>query len=161
MTAEQALSKFEGVVVKLLRHYGVPSSNWEDCMQEGRLGILRGLNSYNPDSGASLFTWVYTHVRGAVRDYRKSCSYSLQPRNPSYSLGCYGTVGAAVKDDYHLEEQAVLEKLSSCRDGLRKQFIVNKLLEGYNHKEIAELLHVGQSRMSQLIFDIRKDISCL
>lgn len=84
--AERAvLKKYERLVHKLAWKYGftAASHTHEDLTQEGYIGLLSAIKSYDPTRGAKFMTWAYYHVRGAIT----SCGRSdrAQPKYP-YSL---------------------------------------------------------------------------
>ena len=81
----QVLKKYERLVHKLAWKYAftATSHTHEDLTQEGYIGLLSAIRTYDPDRGAKFMTWAYYHVRGAIT----SCGRydRRQPRYP-YSL---------------------------------------------------------------------------
>ena len=62
------LTKYERLCHKLARKYGfaAPSHQHEDLVQEGRIGLLQAMRTFDPSNGASFMTWAFYHVRGAI-----------------------------------------------------------------------------------------------
>lgn len=81
----QILKKYERLVHKLAWKYAftATSHTHEDLTQEGYIGLLSAIKSYDPTKGAKFMTWAYYHVRGAIT----SCGRvdRQQPKYP-YSL---------------------------------------------------------------------------
>lgn len=75
------LKKYERLVHKLAWKYSfsAPSFTHDDMIQEGSIGLLSAIRSFDPDRGAKFMTWAYYHIRGALT----SCGRSDQ-RQPKY-----------------------------------------------------------------------------
>ena len=52
----------------------------DDLVQEGSLGLLDCIDSYDPDSGNLFLTYAATAIRNAVIDYIRSQNYPLRRR---------------------------------------------------------------------------------
>ena len=76
------LEKYERLCHKLARKFAftAPSYQHEDLVQEGRIGLLNAIRSYDPSYGAAFMTWAYYHVRGVVSSAGRSDA--KQPRFP-------------------------------------------------------------------------------
>lgn len=59
---ESLCRKYQRLVHKLAWKY--PYLDHDDLVQEGFIGILEAIETYDPDRGASFFTWVYWKIRG-------------------------------------------------------------------------------------------------
>jgi RNA polymerase sporulation-specific sigma factor len=81
----QIIRKYERLVHKLARKYAFTAQahTHEDLTQEGFIGLLNAMRSYDTTKGAKFMTWAYYHVRGSIT----SCGRSdrRQPKYP-YSL---------------------------------------------------------------------------
>ena len=64
----QLLEKYERLCHKLARKFGFTATNHdhEDLVQEGRIGLISGIRSYEEGHGTVPLTWFYYHVRGAI-----------------------------------------------------------------------------------------------
>lgn len=73
LTLEDALVQFEPMVHRLVNSAKTNYvCNYEDMVQEGRVAIIEAFNNYDSDKGASLTTWVYRYISGAILDYQKA-----------------------------------------------------------------------------------------
>lgn len=79
----ELLDKYERLCHKLARKFNFTATNHdhEDLVQEGRIGLLKAMETYNPDRGASFMTWAYYHVRGAITGAGR-----VDRRQPTYPL---------------------------------------------------------------------------
>ncbi len=103
----EILEKYNRLLHKLARKFSftAPSHQHEDLVQEGRIGIINAIKTYEDDRGASFMTWAYYHIRGAV----VSCGRSdrrqpLYPVSVETSLRAYNvedpTQHPEVKEDF-------------------------------------------------------------
>ena len=119
----ELLEKYERLCHKLARKFGFTATNHdhEDLVQEGRIGLLKAMDTYETTHGAAFMTWAYYHVRGAIagagRFDRK------QPANPRSIEDCpraYNIEDPAqevvVRDD--LPSNLVLKLIEECCGGL-------------------------------------------
>ena len=79
---EAILTKYERLIHKLARKFAftAPNADHEDLVQEGRIGLLKAIETYDESYGASFMTWAYYHVRGAICGSGRSDR--RQPRFP-------------------------------------------------------------------------------
>lgn len=125
--AEQAkvelLDKYERLCHKLARKFAftAPSHVHEDLVQEGRIGLLQAIATYDENAGASFMTWAYYHVRGAIAGCGRVDS--KQPRFPrsiedderAYNIED-PTQDIAIRDD--LSTDLIKRLLTDCCGGL-------------------------------------------
>ena len=64
----ELLEKYERLCHKLARKFGFTANNHdhEDLVQEGRIGLLHAMDTYDVSHGAAFMTWAYYHVRGSI-----------------------------------------------------------------------------------------------
>jgi RNA polymerase sporulation-specific sigma factor len=76
------LHKYERLIHKLARKFAftAPNADHDDLVQEGRIGILKAIETYDESYGAGFMTWAYYHVRGAICGSGRSDR--RQPRFP-------------------------------------------------------------------------------
>lgn len=68
---EQIYQKNENLVYFFLSKYkGMP--DYEDILQEGKIGLLKAIDKYDPDSGIQFSTFAAHYIKG----YAKRCSHS-------------------------------------------------------------------------------------
>ena len=119
----QLLSQYERLCHKMARKFGFTANNHdhEDLVQEGRIGIIRAIKTYDPSHGAKPLTWLYYHCRGAIvtagRIDRRQPAYPLSfedsPRAYNIEDPSQETV---VRDD--LPRNLVYRLIEECCGGL-------------------------------------------
>lgn len=83
-TEQQVLHANMGLVVSVAKSFKPPNSTeLEEYLQEGRIGLLNGIRTYNPDKG-KLSTWATHNIRWQIMRYiskskRNNIQY-LQPQ---------------------------------------------------------------------------------
>jgi len=76
------LQKYERLCHKLARKFAftAQSHQHEDLVQEGRIGLLDAIRTYDPEYGTAFMTWAYYAVRGQIVNAGRSDQ--KQPRFP-------------------------------------------------------------------------------
>lgn len=82
------LKQYERLCHKQARKYAftAPNHDHDDLVQEGRIGLLNAISSFDRTNGASFMTWAFYHVRGSIA----SCGRidRKQPRFPHSIEDC-------------------------------------------------------------------------
>lgn len=117
------IRQYERLVHKLARKYAFTavSHSHDDLAQEGFIGLLQAVKTYDPSRGAKFMTWAYYHVRGTIT----SCGRSdrRQPKYPFSLEDCQRAYNIEdpsqeiiLKED--MPEGLVIALLESCCGGL-------------------------------------------
>jgi len=79
----ELLNKYERLCHKLARKFGFTATNHdhEDLVQEGRIGLLKAIDTYDESHGAAFMTWAYYHVRGSIASAGR-----IDRKQPKYPL---------------------------------------------------------------------------
>ena len=88
------LLKYERLCHKLARKFAFTAHthDHDDLFQEAQIGLLKAIETYESDAGASFITWAFYKVRGAVvgagKSDRKQPRYpvSIETSNRAYNL---------------------------------------------------------------------------
>lgn len=77
------VEQYTPLVHKIVNKYAwmSPQHSREDLVQEGLIGIVKAIETFNPDRGTRFMTWVYPQVRGAVQGVARKDN-----RMPKYPL---------------------------------------------------------------------------
>ena len=128
------LDKYERLCHKLARKFAftAPSYQHEDLVQEGRIGLLQAMRTFDPQNGASFMTWAFYHVRGAVAGCGRIDS--KQPRYPLSVEDCpraYNiedpTQEVKVRDDITTEFiKTLIEKTCGGLDTKRANIVMDR-----------------------------------
>lgn len=135
----------------ICRRYINVESQAKDCLQEAMLHILTHMDSYKEQGKFKAWIARITVLKclQGIRKEKKHISFEIQES--------YQEKGAT-RADYILESQDVLRFLNELSPKYR--IAINMyLIEGYSHKEIAEVLQVKEGTSRALVSRGRKMIN--
>ena len=95
------VKQYTPLVHKIVNKYAwmSPSHSREDLIQEGLIGIVNALKTFDFERGTCFMTWVYPQVRGAVQRVARKDN-----RIPKYSLSIeQSDWGGNLEDMTHFE----------------------------------------------------------
>jgi RNA polymerase sporulation-specific sigma factor len=77
------VEQYTPLVNKIVNKYAwmAPSHSREDLVQEGLLGVVKALETFDLSRGTRFMTWIYPQVRGAVQGVARK-----EKRLPKYPL---------------------------------------------------------------------------
>lgn len=77
------VEQYTPLVHKIVNKYAwmSPAHSREDLVQEGLIGVVKALETFDPARGYRFMTWVYPQVRGAVQGIARK-----ENRRPRYAL---------------------------------------------------------------------------
>ena len=148
MLYKQFASKMYAVCMRFARN----TMNADDIFQEGFIRVFTNLNEYS--FKGSLEGWIRrTMVNTAINFYKKNLKYQ-------------GTIDFEHAPELSNNEETALEKLSAKEllgliqtlpEGFRMVFNLY-VIEGYNHKEIGEILNISENTSKSQLARARKAI---
>ena len=100
------VEQYTPLVHKLVQKYAwmAPAHSREDLVQEGLLGIVKAIETFDLSRGYRFMTWVYPQVRGAVqgvaRKENRRPKYPLSLEQSDWGHNLEDTVQYEVKDEY-------------------------------------------------------------
>lgn len=79
----RVIKQYTPLVHKLVNKYCwmAPAHSREDLVQEGLMGIVKAIKTFDPERGCKPMTWIYPQVRGAVQGLARK-----ENHNPKYPL---------------------------------------------------------------------------
>lgn len=111
----------------------------EDAMQEGFISAFKNLDAYRGDS--TFGAWLKRIVVNKAINIIKKRRFESLPENEDWDVA-EEEHGSEYKSDLTVEK--VKDAILKLPDGYRAVLSLY-LLEGYDHQEIAEILHVSES----------------
>ena len=109
-----------------------------DILHEGFIKVFRNLNKYEP--GTSLYSWIRRiMVNTAIDYYRKMVRRRTDDIETAYSVSSNDADALS-----QLSEQEILGAIQELSPAYRAVFNLY-IIEGYSHKEIANLLGITES----------------
>jgi len=139
-------------------------AGWDSDLLESaaNLAVVRALDKYKPDSGASIQTWCKRRIywdlcnelryqlsgyRGKLKGRKKE---TLDPKDPMHR-------DAISRKDRARDRAEIKDTREAIRSilGNREMQVVELRSKGYVMREIGEMLSISESRVSQIIKEIR------
>ncbi len=116
-----------------------------DVLQEGFLLVFRKLHTFNGE--AKLSSWIHTIIaRAAIRKIKDRIYFEDIENTDTSTIIDWG---AAIDIDY-------LEKaIANLPEGYRTIFTLYEI-EGFKHREIAELIDISESTSKSQLFKAKK-----
>lgn len=100
------VEQYTPLVHKIVNKYAwmAPKHTRDDLVQEGLLGVVKALETFDLDRGYRFMTWVYPQVRGAVqgvaRKEHRRPKYTLSLEQSDWARNLEDTQCFEVKDEY-------------------------------------------------------------
>lgn len=139
-------SKMFGVCLR----YAKNKMEAEDVLQEGFIKVFQSLSSFRNEG--SFEGWIRRiMVNTALNYYKHNLKYAetldidVYTDSPSISIDFYDKI----------EEKSLLKLIQSLPEGYRLVFNLFAI-EGYSHKEIADMLGISESTSKTQLFRARK-----
>lgn len=131
---EEHYSKMMAVCLR----YASSSDDAMDIMHEGFIKVFRHIAKYQP--GTSLAAWMRKiMVNTAIDYYRKNIRRRTEDLEQAYDLGSSDADAIS-----QCSEQEILEAIQQLSPAYRTVFNLY-VVEGYSHKEIADILDITES----------------
>lgn len=143
-----------------------PGLDVDDLVQEGTLGLIRGVDAYDASGGASLKSYVEHRIIGAMLDSIRRLTGSVARPRPVL----VGVMGGAYDDGEGFEESQrsqepdpeeaaqsselaglVRRAVETCALTERERYVLQAyFVDGLEHSAIARLVGLCESRVSQI-----------
>lgn len=90
------IRKYEPLIHKTARKYGwmAPNHSYEDLIQEGRIGIYKAVNKFQPERGYVFMTLAFPCVRGAVQGLARK-----ENRHPKFTSSYESITRSMILED--------------------------------------------------------------
>lgn len=175
-TAEEILiEKYKGLVRTKSKAYFIAGAEAEDVVQEGMIGLMKAVRSFDADREASFKTYASTCINNQIiKAIRKAEREKNQPLNDAISLDNHLrekdddlTIGDILKASMfdEPEEKVIyedtLERLKSISEQIFSPLeaqVLRAKIAGKNYQEIAEELEKSPKTIDNAIQRIRKKI---
>lgn len=175
-TAEEILiEKYKGLVRARSKAYFIAGAEAEDVVQEGMIGLMKAVRSFDPDREASFKTYAGTCISNQIlKAIRKAEREKNQPLNDAISLdNRLGeknedlTIGDILKASMfdEPEEKVIYEDTLERLGSLSRQIfsplesqVLRAKIAGKNYQEIAEELGKSPKTIDNALQRIRKKI---
>jgi RNA polymerase sporulation-specific sigma factor len=171
------IRRYARVVKALARPFFLAGADSEDLIQEGMLGLLSALRSYNSELGASFKTYSHLCIRRRLISAVRSASYSknvslddcLSLESPLFDDSQPDMAYGLRIDSPPRPEELVIDKENTQTlfqrvfDALSKyeQQVLRCYLSGMSYREIAEMTEKPEKAVDNAVQRIRRKVSRL
>ena len=167
---EALVSKYAWLVRACARPYFLAGGDSEDLIQEGMLGLLSAIRTYDPDKGAKFSTYAEFCIRRRIYSAIKSASGNKHtPLNSYISLESSQLEENNAPSAYHLrvpedfviarEQAGEVEKLLYGALSKFESSVLELFLEGTTYKDMATRLGKSDKSIDNAVQRIRKKLS--
>lgn len=148
---KELYERFYPTLMPVCLRYAKDEHEAKDLLHEGFIKAFRYIDKYNP--GTSLEAWMRrVMVNNCIDHYRKQHKYKVQDLDTAYNLK---NGDASVLEDLSANEIVkAIQNLPSTYRSVFNMYIV----EGFNHKEIAEKLQISESTSRSNLVKARKKL---
>ena len=110
------VQQYTPLVHKIVNRYSwmAPKHSREDLVQEGLIGIVKAIETFDLERGCQFMTWCYPQVRGAVTGVARK-----ENRNPKYPLSLEQSDWGS-----NLEDPTVFELKDDKTAGMVKEILL-------------------------------------
>lgn len=139
--AQQALyEEYYGKMMGICLRYAGSRDEARDMLQEGFIKVFQHIGRYQQKPGISLGAWIRTViVNNCIDAYRKELRRRSSSIEEAYQL-CDPDPNILSKLS-EAEIMAAVQQLSPAYRTVFNLFVI----DGYSHKEIADILHINES----------------
>ena len=169
-TEEALVSEYAKLVRACARPYFLAGGDSEDLIQEGMLGLLSAIRTFDPDKGAKFSTYAEFCVRRRIYSAIKSAAGNKHsPLNSYISFESSQLDETAAQNAYFLrvpedfviarEHAGEVEKLLYGSLSRFESGVLELYLEGMSYKDMAIRLEKSDKSIDNAVQRIRKKLS--
>ncbi len=165
----QAIIQYEYIIKIILSKYNILSKDYDDALQEGRLGLLKAINAFKQNKGANFTSFaslcidrqILSFLRNQGRKKNKIHQYS-------YSIDSYHTEVEISKlsnrqnniENYifsKMHYENVYQRVFKQINHLEKH-VYSHYLTGYSVKELSDEYKIPKKQVYVIIAKVKKKI---
>ena len=139
-------------MMQLCLRYTKNESDAREVLNTGFLKVFQNIQWYNPER-ASLYTWIRTIVVHSSLDFLK-INGGLEPHCELEEVEAIEVDAEAIN---RLEAAQILHSIRRLSPSLQAVFNLY-VMEGYNHKEIGQLLNISEGTSKWHLSEARKKL---
>jgi RNA polymerase sporulation-specific sigma factor len=139
--------RWEGLIVKMAKEFYLPGSEWDDLIQEGRIGLMQAFRDYIPETGVpfaafvmlcvrrQMLTALKTALRAKHRPLTQSARFSA-PMPDGTPLG--DALPHPITETYRIvEARDALDRILSMQLSDREALALQHMIAGSTYDEAA------------------------
>ncbi len=152
---DELVARFSKTVILLTKNYYVAALTREDWFQEGMIGLLLAVRTFNEEKKCTFATYASVCITNRLRSVcKKALGCKNEPLNNSLELD--DTVvppSVSTEDDYIENEEYTFftEKYVSVLSAVEKN-VVEYYIAGFSYSEIAKKLGMTEKSVDNALF---------
>ena len=162
MVFEEICNRYGGLVKSICRQYFLVGGDFDDLLQEGFLGLLKAVNTYDGERQATFKTFAYTCISGNVKTaIKKACSKTNQPLNEAIPIEALRYFATENPEDEIIEdegEEEFLKKLKTILSPFEYK-VLSLWARGNSYAEISETTAKSVKSIDNAIQRIKKKLT--
>lgn len=149
---EKLYKNFYRAMITLCLRYTKNEMDAVEVLNNGFLKVFRHIDRYDP-AQASLYTWIRTIIINSCLDFIKAKQKTEQPKelNEAMDVHIPADVVGKIKA---MELLCLVRQLPPATQAVFNLYV----MEGYNHKEIAQLLTISVGTSKWHLSEARKSL---
>lgn len=158
---EQVILNNVGIVGIVLKSLNLNPFD-EDLFATGIIGVVKAVNTFNPDKGFTLSAYATQIIRNEILvSFRKKRIIPAFSLNEQYDLGNGKSVDFSemIADGRRFEEEVIadiqMKQVLSFLNNREKK-IISLSMDGKTQREIAKIFGISQAQVSRIIKSIYK-----
>lgn len=160
------IGKYEPIIINIARKFypkvKLFGAEMDDLVQEGRIAVIKAINSYNQNSVSIFYTYVCICIKRRMITYLRNLSTSKQsPLN--YSIGedrVFSIADMSLEPVNYLTQMYVEESIVNSK--YLFDFLDSNIFElrynGFSYREISELLDIPIRMVDSRLSKMRKTL---
>ncbi len=160
------IGKYEPIIINIARKFypkvKLFGAEMDDLVQEGRIAVIKAINSYNQNSVSIFYTYVCICIERRMITYLRNLSTSKQsPLN--YSIGedrVFSIADMSLEPVNYLTQMYVEESIVNSK--YLFDFLDSNIFElrynGFSYREISELLDIPIRMVDSRLSKMRKTL---
>ena len=160
---EELLENYKGLVNSIARTFFLKGVDRDDIVQEGMIGLLKAINTFNLDGEASFITYAHECIKNRLLDYirngtrlkNKALSDSL-PISVAEDTESRSMTPEEIAINTEELETLKLIIITSLTDDERK--ILNMYYDGKSYSQIGEAVGKNSKYVDNALQKIRRKI---
>ena len=152
---EQLYRAYYGAMVSLCLRYTKNNDDAVEVLNNGFLKVFQHIDRYNPEQ-AGLYAWIRTIIINSCLDFIRQKARELPSVDMEHAAEVHIAADAVqkIKAD---ELLALVRQLAPATQGVFNLYVI----EGYGHKEIAQLLCISEGTSKWHLAAARKQLQQL
>ncbi len=166
MQEEELIKANVQLVRSCIRPYFLQGGDFDDLYQEGMLGLLSAVRSYDPSRNDSFQAYAALCIKRRVidavrRDRTRQAHMELENAPVETILGLYPT-GLTADPEASILASETAKEIKGALSGMLSPFevsVLDRYLEGYTSSEIAEQLRRNRKAVDNAIRRVRQKLA--